>query len=267
MTARRRRRGKRPAAVTVLEVDRPHIAALGARRLLRRPRRARSSGSAAWSAPAARRRWRRSSACAPQTAAPSAVGGEIVDPRPPAQAIRAGIGFVAEDRRAQNIVPDLSVKENLLLAHLGAHRGLRPRLPQAREEGRRSCSASLGLPADRLLDANMLNFSGGMQQKIIIARWLLLEPQGAHPRRADQRRRHRHAPVDLRDPARHRRERASPCGDLLGLRGAARHLPSASSSISDGASIADLPSRLLDEEKLTLLAAPRTSMAAQHASC
>jgi ribose transport system ATP-binding protein/rhamnose transport system ATP-binding protein len=31
--------------------------------------------------------------------------------------------------------------------------------------------------------------------------------------------------------------------------------------ISDGYSIADLPSNLLDEEKLTLLAAPRTSMA------
>ena len=44
-------------------------------------------------------------------------------PRSPTEAIRAGIGFVAEDRRRQSIVPDLSVRENLLLAHLGAHRG------------------------------------------------------------------------------------------------------------------------------------------------
>ena len=56
-------------------------------------------------------------------------GGEVkfegrpFAPRAPAEAIRAGIGFVAEDRRRQSIVPDLSVRENLLLGHLGAHRG------------------------------------------------------------------------------------------------------------------------------------------------
>src|SRR6201999_3687408 len=56
-------------------------------------------------------------------------GGEVrfdgapFAPRSPAQAIRAGLGFVAEDRRRQSIVPDLSVRENLLLGHLGAHRG------------------------------------------------------------------------------------------------------------------------------------------------
>ena len=43
--------------------------------------------------------------------------------RSPTEATRAGLGFVPEDRRVQNIVPDLSVKENLLLAHLGAHKG------------------------------------------------------------------------------------------------------------------------------------------------
>ena len=37
--------------------------------------------------------------------------------------MRASIGFVPEDRRSQNIVPDFSIEENLLLAHLGAHRG------------------------------------------------------------------------------------------------------------------------------------------------
>ena len=37
--------------------------------------------------------------------------------------------------------------------------------------------ARLELPPDRLSEPNLLNFSGGMQQKIIIARWLLLEPK------------------------------------------------------------------------------------------
>ena len=84
---------------------------------------ARSLGLAALSARGDPRLWRRCSACA------RAAGGEVrfegrpFAPRAPAEAIRAGIGFVAEDRRRQSIVPDLSVRENLLLGHLGAHRG------------------------------------------------------------------------------------------------------------------------------------------------
>ena len=92
--------------------------------------------------------------------------------RTPKDAIRAGIGFVAEDRRTQNIVPDLSVRENLLLAHLGARRGFGLGY-RSRDRQIDSLMASLGLPLDRLGDASMLNFSGGMQQKIIIARQLI----------------------------------------------------------------------------------------------
>ncbi|MBV8376419.1 MAG: sugar ABC transporter ATP-binding protein, partial [Verrucomicrobia bacterium] len=102
------------------------------------------------------------------------LNGRRYAPRRAADAIRAGIGFVAEDRRAQGIVPDFSVRENLLLGHLAASRrfglGYSQRKTKADE-----LIESLGLPAQRL-DTNLLNFSGGMQQKIIIARWLLLEP-------------------------------------------------------------------------------------------
>ena len=102
--------------------------------------------------------------------------GKPFAPRSPSEAIRAGIGFVAEDRRRQSIVPDLSVRENLLLAHLGAHRGFGLGYGK-REKKIDELMARLELPPDRLSEPNLLNFSGGMQQKIIIARWLLLEPK------------------------------------------------------------------------------------------
>src|SRR5690606_9972183 len=75
---------------------------------------------------------------------------------------------------AQNIVPDLSVGENLHLAHIGKHRGWG--LGYAKTQKRvASLLDKLALPADRL-GSNLLTFSGGMQQKVIIARWLLVEP-------------------------------------------------------------------------------------------
>ncbi|MBO0904736.1 sugar ABC transporter ATP-binding protein [Jiella sonneratiae] len=184
--------------------------------------------------------------------------GRKVAFRRPAQAVRAGLGFVPEDRRVQNIVPDLSVKENLLLAHLGAHRGFGLGYA-ARQAKIDELLQLLNLPGHRLLDASMLNFSGGMQQKIIIARWLLLEPKVLildEPTKG--------VDIGTRQAIYELLQRIAGEGtavvvissdfeELLGL--SARIVV-----ISDGRSIADLPSSALDEEKLTLHAAPRTSM-------
>jgi len=191
-------------------------------------------------------------------------GGEVefegrpFAPRAPAQAIRAGIGFVAEDRRRQSIVPDLSVRENLLLGHLGAHRGFG--LGYGRLDRRiTELMRRLELPSERLADPNLLNFSGGMQQKIIIARWLLLEPKVLlldEPTKGVDIGTRASIYAILRDIA---AEGAailivsSEFEELLGL--ADRVIV-----ISDGVSIADMPTAYLDEEKLTLMAAPRTSM-------
>ena len=98
-----------------------------------------------------------------------------------------------------------------------------------------------------------------MQQKIIIARWLLLEPKVLmldEPTKG----------VDIGT-------RASIYAILRGIadKGAAILVISSEFEellgladrvvvISDGASIADVPAAYLDEEKLTLLAAPRSSM-------
>ena len=186
------------------------------------------------------------------------LNGKPFAPGKPAHSIRAGVGFVPEDRRRQSIVPDLSVRENLLLAHLGAHRGFGLAY-RRRDEKVKELLAMLGLPPDRLLDASMLNFSGGMQQKIIIARWLMLDP----------------GVILLDEPTKgvDIGTRSSIYAMLRAIadRGVAVLIVSSDFDellgicervvvISDGMSIADMPSAVLDEEKLTLLAAPRTSM-------
>ncbi|MGB3405932.1 MAG: sugar ABC transporter ATP-binding protein [Jannaschia sp.] len=186
------------------------------------------------------------------------VRGEPVKLRRPADAVRAGMGFVAEDRRAQNIVPDLSVRENLMLAAMGQQRGF------GRGYGRRAEAAArlvadLGLPADRL-DTSLLNYSGGMQQKIIIARWLLTEPDILildEPTKG--------VDIGTRSQVYKLLQAAADDGlavivissDFEELLGICERIV----VVSDGQTIADLPRDRLTEEKLTLMAAPRTSTA------
>ena len=184
--------------------------------------------------------------------------GRPFSPRAPAEAIRAGVGFVAEDRRRQSIVPDLSVRENLLLGHLGAHRGFG--LGYGRLDRRiAELMRRLELPSERLGDPNLLNFSGGMQQKIIIARWLLLDPKVLildEPTKGVDIGTRASIYAILRDIAAKGTAIlivSSEFEELLGLTDRVI-------VISDGVSIADMPSAYLDEEKLTLMAAPRTSM-------
>ena len=173
-------------------------------------------------------------------------------------AIRAGIGFVPEDRRRQSIIPDLSVRENLLLAHLGAHRGFGLAYGK-REQKVQELLGMLGLPSERLLDASMLNFSGGMQQKIIIARWLMLDPQVIlldEPTKGVDIGTRSSIYAMLREIADRGVAVLVVSSDFDELLGVCERVV----VMSDGISIADMPSDVLDEEKLTLLAAPRTSM-------
>ena len=187
-----------------------------------------------------------------------ALSGRPFDPKRPADAIRAGLGLVPEDRRTQSIVPDFTVRENLLLGHLSAHRGFALGYA-ARDAEIAALLGRLGLPAHRLLDANMLNFSGGMQQKIIIARWLLLAPRVLildEPTKGVDIATRTEIYAMLRDVA------AAGTAILL-VSSDFEELLTLSDRVvvvSDGTSIADMPGAVLDEEKLTLLAAPRSSM-------
>jgi monosaccharide-transporting ATPase len=96
--------------------------------------------------------------------------------RSPRQAADQRIALTSEDRKADGVVADLTVADNMLLA-LQAKRGwLRP-IPRAtRTKLVKEYIAALDIrPADP--NALMRNLSGGNQQKVLLARWLITEPE------------------------------------------------------------------------------------------
>lgn len=102
--------------------------------------------------------------------------GRDVPPTTPGDAIAAGIGFLTEDRKAEGIVPDMSVRENLTLALLPAlTRGGYIRRAEERELVE-SFIRSLGIKTTHM-DQPIRELSGGNQQKVLLARWLAIHPK------------------------------------------------------------------------------------------
>jgi len=108
-------------------------------------------------------------------------GGEIVvDGRSarigsPTDAMRLGIGMVTEDRRGYGIVPDMSVTHNVTLAALG--KCCRGTIVDHTREAAMAAEA-MGSYTIKARDRRQLvrQLSGGNQQKVVIARTMLTEP-------------------------------------------------------------------------------------------
>ena len=99
------------------------------------------------------------------------IRGEVARIRAPAAAVRHGIGFLPEDRKAQGLVLGLSVERNIALPnHRRTSRlGLVHRGRERDDAGRMIDQLRIKTPdADRI--ARWL--SGGNQQKVVLAKWL-----------------------------------------------------------------------------------------------
>lgn len=101
--------------------------------------------------------------------------GQEIQVKSPSQAINLGIGFVPEDRKAQALFLNMAVKQNVAMASLSdlAHLGFVQK--KKVEEITRKMVQSLDI---RMASINQRarNLSGGNQQKVVISRWLALEP-------------------------------------------------------------------------------------------
>jgi ribose transport system ATP-binding protein len=100
--------------------------------------------------------------------------GTVVTPKTPSEAIAAGFGFVTEDRKAQGLVLDLSLRENVSLPRVPSRGGLVDR-PAERRQTSGLIDALKIRTRDMELDVRAL--SGGNQQKVVLAKWLALKPR------------------------------------------------------------------------------------------
>jgi monosaccharide-transporting ATPase len=106
----------------------------------------------------------------------SFVKGERVNFKSPRQAIQYGFGLCPEDRKVEGIIGDLSVRENIILA-LQAKMGWFNYLSrQKQDELAEQMIKALSI-ATSSAEKPVKELSGGNQQKVILARWLISNPE------------------------------------------------------------------------------------------
>jgi simple sugar transport system ATP-binding protein len=103
------------------------------------------------------------------------VNGQQVKITKPIDAMKHGIGYLAEDRKRDGIIADLSVRENIILA-LQVLNGIFKPISRSEQEA----FADEYIKALNIKTASretpIGSLSGGNQQKVILARWLLTHP-------------------------------------------------------------------------------------------
>lgn len=103
------------------------------------------------------------------------IDGQKVNLTNPITAMKHKIAFCPEDRKVQGIIGSLSVRENIILA-LQAKQGIFKYIPYKDQVV--YADDCISLLKIKVSDREQLvqNLSGGNQQKVIIARWLITEP-------------------------------------------------------------------------------------------
>lgn len=94
----------------------------------------------------------------------------------PSDAIKKGMGFCTEDRKTEGIIPHLSVKENITIALL-------PKISKFGFVDIKEQNKIVKTYIERLKiktptqEQAICNLSGGNQQKVLLARWMCMNPK------------------------------------------------------------------------------------------
>ena len=103
------------------------------------------------------------------------IRGKKVEIKHPIDAMNMGMGMLPDDRKAEGIVGDLSVRENIILA-MQAKRGIMDLIPMKEQEEIADKFIDLLQIKTASRETPVKQLSGGNQQKVIIARWLATDP-------------------------------------------------------------------------------------------
>lgn len=105
------------------------------------------------------------------------IEGKKVEIKSPADATAHGLAMITEDRRRTGIIPVSSVRDNIIVANLKKY------VSKIRLMSRRMMQADANEYVNKLEiktpsnDTKVQDLSGGNQQKVIVARWLLTQPE------------------------------------------------------------------------------------------
>ena len=104
------------------------------------------------------------------------IDGQKITHFSPLQSLKHGVALCPEDRKAEGIVGDLTIRENIILALQARYGWVKFLNAQKQNEMAQKYIQLLGIatPSPEQL---VRNLSGGNQQKVILARWLATDPQ------------------------------------------------------------------------------------------
>ena len=103
------------------------------------------------------------------------VKGEKLDVKAPIDAMHKGMAYCPEDRKVEGIIADLSVRENMILA-LQAKRGMFKLMSRKEQEELTDKYIKMLQVKTASRETPIKSLSGGNQQKVILGRWLMTEP-------------------------------------------------------------------------------------------
>ena len=103
------------------------------------------------------------------------VKGEKLISRHPLDSMNRGMAYLPEDRKNEGIIADLSVRENLIIA-LQAKQGIFHLLSRKQQEEYTDKYIDMLQIKTASRETPIKSLSGGNQQKVIIGRWLLTNP-------------------------------------------------------------------------------------------
>ena len=89
--------------------------------------------------------------------------------------MKLGMAYLPEDRKKEGIIADLSVRENIIIA-LQAKRGMMKKMSRKEMEDAADKYIELLQIKTASRETPIKSLSGGNQQKVIIGRWLLTNP-------------------------------------------------------------------------------------------